>query len=415
MNTTCIRKPGIQRIFMLVGILLYALSVSAADLRVSGTITDASNNDPVIGATIRVKGTTTGTTTDVNGKFALTVPDNATLEISSIGYENTEVAVNGRTEIAITMKPSTSQLQEVVVVGYGTQRKVDITGATVTIKGEELVKQPVLTATQALQGKAAGVQIINNGQPGSSPIVRIRGTGTALAGTAALFVVDGVLTDDITNINTSDIVNVDVLKDASATAIYGSRGANGVIIITTKRGKAGKLQINYSGNVGFRSAANLVDMANAVEYANYVSAASGSLVNAGATSTDWYSKILRQGYTQTHNVSLSGGTEKATHFLSLGYFTDQGIVIRNQYDRFTIRTNNEFKINDKLRTGIIASYANGIDHRVNLGAAYNDAYRAAPIIPGKENGKYGNTSVYQNVGNSILDIENNKDRMLDNR
>ncbi|MRS61357.1 SusC/RagA family TonB-linked outer membrane protein [Larkinella terrae] len=414
-NTICLRKPVLCSLFLLIGILMQALSVSAADVRIAGMVTDASNNDAVIGATIRVKGTTTGTTTDANGKFTLTVPDNATLQISSIGYENTEVAVNGRTELTITMKPSTSQLQEVVVVGYGTQRKVDVTGATVTVKGDELVKQPVLTATQALQGKAAGVQIINSGQPGASPVVRIRGTGTALGGTAALFVVDGVLTDDITNINTSDIVNVDVLKDASATAIYGSRGANGVIIITTKRGKAGKLQINYSGNVGIRNAANLVDMANAVEYANYVSAASGTLVNAGNTSTDWYSKILRQGFTQTHNVSLSGGTEKATHFLSLGYFTDQGIVIRNQYDRFTIRTTNEFKINDKLKTGIIASYASAIDRRVNLGSAYNNAYRAAPIIPGKENGKYGNTSVYQNVGNPILDIENNKDRVLDNR
>lgn len=394
--------------------LLFHLA-QAADITVTGIVRDASSGDPAIGVTVKVKGTSTGTITGTDGRFSLRAPDNGTLVFSSIGYESTEVPVNGQTSLTVSIKPSAQELAQVVVVGYGTQRKVDVTGATVTIKGEDLFKQPVMTATQAMQGKVAGVQIISSGQPGSSPVIRVRGTGTALAGTAALFVVDGVLTDDIANINTADIVNVDVLKDASATAIYGSRGANGVVIITTKKGAAGKMSINYTVNAGVRSAANLVKMANAAEYANYVSAASGNLVQPGTVSTDWYGQILRQGFQQNHNLSISGGSEKGNYFLSLGYLTDQGIVIDNQYKRLTLRSNNEYKLSEKLKAGVTASYSNGDNQIANLGSAYNNAYRAAPIIPAKVGGRYGNTSVYQNVGNAVLDIENNNNNVKDNR
>ena len=387
----------------------------AAPIRVTGNVTYGATSTGLPGVTVQVKGTTTGTVTDGAGAYTIQADENATLVFSSIGYTRIEVPINGRTVVNTPLAEDTKSLAEVVVVGYGTQRKSDVTGATVTIKGEELVKQPVLTATQALQGKAAGVQIISSGQPGSSPVIRIRGTGTALAGTAALFVVDGVLTEDISNINTADIVNVDVLKDASATAIYGSRGANGVIIITTKRGTVGKMTVNYSGNAGFRMPANLVTMANAAEYANYVSTASGNIVQPGATSTDWYSQILRNGFQQNHGLSINGGTDKSTYFVSAGYYTDQGIVIDNVYKRFSVRANNDFTFNKHVRAGITASYANGDNQIANLGSAYNNAYRAAPIIQAKEGSKYGNTSVYQNVGNAVLDIEKNNNRALDNR
>ena len=381
---------------------------------VTGKVTD-NKGESIPGASVKIKNTTTGIATDIEGKFSLNVPNDAILIVTSVGYDDQEVNINGRSEVTIVMKTNTKELQEVVVVGYGTQRKVDITGATASVKGEELVKQPVLTATQAIQGKVAGVQIINSGQPGSSPVIRIRGTSTALAGTATLFVVDGVLTDDITNINTADIVNLDVLKDASSTAIYGSRGANGVIIITTKRGVIGDLKVNYTMNAGMRSAANLVKMANADEYANYVSAASGNIIAAGAISTDWYGQILRNSWQQNHNLSLSGGSEKSTYFLSAGYLTDEGIVIGNKYNRYTVRANNDFKLTNKIKVGIISSYTTSTNQNVNLGGAYNDSYRAAPIIQSLVNGRYGNTSVYQNVGNPILDIQNGDDKTLDNR
>jgi TonB-linked SusC/RagA family outer membrane protein len=397
-------------------ILLANSSIAGqTDIRVTGKVTDKATNTGLPGVTIQVKGTNTGTVTDATGTYSIQVTENATLVFSSIGFVKSEVPVGGRTEINITLEEDTKALDEVVVVGYGTQRKSDVTGATVTIKGDELIKQPVLTATQALQGKAAGVQIISSGQPGSSPVVRIRGTGSAIGGTAALFVVDGVLTDDITNINTADIVNVDVLKDASATAIYGSRGANGVIIITTKRGTAGKMTVNYSGNAGFRMPSYLVPMANAAEYANYASVASGNLVSPGSTSTDWYKQILRNGFQQNHGLSINGGSDKSTYFVSAGYYTDQGLVIDNLYKRFSIRANNDFTFNKHVKAGISASYANGDNQIANLSSAYNNAYRAAPIIQSKENGKYGNTSVYQNVGNPLLDIEKNNNRAQDNR
>lgn len=395
--------------------LVNTVRAGSAPIRITGKVTDGATTAGLPGVTVQVKGTTTGTVTDAAGAYAIQADDNATLVFSSIGYVKVEIAVDGRSTINVPLTEDTKSLTEVVVVGYGTQRKSDVTGATVTIKGEELVKQPVLTATQALQGKAAGVQIISSGQPGTSPVIRVRGTSTALAGTAALFVVDGVLTDDITNINTADITNIDVLKDASATAIYGARGANGVIIITTKRGTVGKMTVNYSGNAGFRLPANLVTMANAAEYANYASAASGGIVNPGTTSTDWYSQILRNGFQQNHGLSINGGTDKSTYFLSAGYYTDQGIVIDNIYKRFTVRANNDFTFNKYVKSGISASYSNGNNRIANLGTAYNNAYRAAPIIPAKQNGKYGNTSVYQNVGNAVLDIENNYNRETDNR
>ena len=395
-------------------LLLSSSSYAQNEKKISGKVTD-TKGESIPGASVKIKNTTTGVATDIDGKFSLNVPNNATLVVTSVGYDNQEVILNSRSEVIIILKINTKELQEVVVVGYGTQRKVDITGSTASVKGEELVKQPVLTATQAIQGKVAGVQIINSGQPGSSPIIRIRGTSTALAGTATLFVVDGVLTDDITNINTADIVNLDVLKDASSTAIYGSRGANGVIIITTKRGAIGDLKVNYTMNAGMRSAANLVKMANADEYANYVSAASGNIITSGATSTDWYGQILRNSWQQNHNLSLSGGSEKSTYFLSAGYLTDEGIVIGNKYNRYTVRANNDFKLTNKIKVGIISSYTTSTNQNVNLGGAYNDSYRAAPIIQSLVNGKYGNTSVYQNVGNPILDIQNGDDKTLDNR
>lgn len=409
-------RGPIQLVLLLgLGGSFFPAVAQSPDLRVTGTVTDSASKTGLPGVSVKVKGTTTGTVTDASGSYRLTAPAEATLVFSSIGYTPREVTLNGKSVVKLSLAEDVKTINEVVVVGYGSQRKSDVTGATATIKGEELVKQPVLTATQALQGKAAGVQIISSGQPGTSPVIRIRGTSTALAGTATLFVVDNVLTDDISNINTADIVSVDVLKDASATAIYGARGANGVVIITTWRGASGKLTVNYTGNAGFRLPASLVTMANATEYANYVSAASGTLVNPGGTSTDWYGQILRAGFQQNHGLSVSGGGEKSTYFVSAGYFTDQGIVIDNQYKRVSFRANNDFTFSPHVRAGFSASYANGNNRIANLGTAYNNAYRAAPTIPAKINGRYGNTSVYQNVGNPVLDIENNNNLAIDNR
>ncbi len=409
-------RPKIRQYLPVILLSLLLGISSMAQTNFNGKIIDNLSNEGIPGATIKVKNTNKGVNTDTEGKFTLSnINRNDVLIISSIGYDTREYIIKTTIDISISLNQSETALNQVVVVGYGTQRKVDITGATSSVKGEELIKQPIMTATQAIQGKVAGVQIISNGRPGSSPNIRIRGIGTALAGTSTLFVVDGVLTDDISNINTSDITNVDILKDASSTAIYGARGANGVVIISTKKGSNDKLSINYNNMIGIRSASNLVKMANNEEYANYVSAASGQILPPGDISTDWYGKILRNAQMQNHNLSIAGGSKYSKNYLSLSYLDEQGIVIKNNFKRFTARLNNDFEFNSKLKAGISSSLSNTQDQNVNLGTAYNNAYRAAPIIEGMKDGKYGNTSLYQNVGNAILDINNNDDFSQSNR
>jgi TonB-dependent starch-binding outer membrane protein SusC len=395
-------------------IAVFSSTLAVQDITVTGKVT-GEFGEALSGVSVTIRGSSRGTTTDNNGLYTLTVPPDATLIISYIGYSDQEIVIKDQSIVNIKLLPSNKALDQVVVVGYGTQKKIDVTGATATIKGSELVKQPVLTATQAMQGKAAGVQIISSGQPGTQPSVRIRGTGSMLGGADPLYVVDGVLTTDITNINTADIVNVDVLKDASSTAIYGARGANGVIIITTKQGATGKMQISYNGNVGVQMAAHLVKMANAQQYIDYVQASLGPPVPSTGYSTDWYKQILRNAIEQDHNISISGASEKNKYLLSFGYADDEGIVINNDFKRFTVRLNDEFKLANNLTLGTLASYTDGINQNVNLAIAYNDAYRAAPTIPGKINGKYGNTSLFQDVGNPILDINDNNDRVTDDR
>lgn len=393
------------------------------DVAITGKVS-STTGDPIPFATIRVKGTTAGTSTDAGGNYRISVPEDAILVFSSVGYEDMEVAVGGRTVIDVVLTPSTRSLDQVIVVGYGTQRKRDVTGSIASVKGNEIARQPVLTATQAIQGKVAGVQIISSGSPNSAPTVRIRGTGSILGGVNPLYVVDGVITDDIRNINSADIVTLDVLKDASSAAIYGVRAANGVIIITTKKGRGGKMQVSYDANVGIREASHLIKMANATDYAKYINEASVNYGNgsilvdsalASQRSTDWFGTILRKAFQQNHNISISGGGEKINYFLSMGYLTDEGIVINNRFQRFTLRSNNEYKITNRLKLNTLISYSRGTTQDVNLGGAYNNAYHAAPFIPSKVNGKYGNTSSFQNVGNPLLDIEGSNNKYAENR
>lgn len=395
----------------------------ATDVDVTGKVTN-TNGEAIPAVTIRVKGTTAGAATDAEGSYRLSVPEDAVLVFSSIGYEDIEVVVGGRTVIDVVLKTSAKLIDQVIVVGYGTQRKRDVTGSVASVKGNDIARQPVLTATQAIQGKVAGVQIISSGSPNSAPTVRIRGTGSIIGGVNPLYVVDGVITDDIRNINSADIVTLDVLKDASSAAIYGVRAANGVIIITTKKGRGGKMQISYDANVGIREASHLIKMASASQYAAYINEASVNYGNGAIlidtalsnhNSTDWYGTILRKAFQQNHNISISGGSEKINYFLSAGYLTDEGIVINNRFQRLTLRSNNEYKISKKLKLNTLISYSRGTTQDVNLGGAYNDAYHAAPFIPSKVNGKYGNTSSFQNVGNPLLDIEGNNNKYIENR
>jgi len=401
-------------------------------ISVSGIITDEAGT-PIGGASIEVKGKGKGTSSNRDGQFSIDATSDDVFIISFVGFNNREVHVAGRNTINVFLHPLNKELNEVVVVGYGTQKKIDVTGATATVKGNTLANQPVLTATQALQGKVAGVQIINNAQPGTNPTVRIRGTGTMINGNTTsqtggadpMFVVDGVITTDITNINTSDILTVDILKDASSTAIYGARGANGVIIITTRQG-SGKMKVNYNATVGIESVAHLVKMANSQQYADYVSASTFGLTSPdqiiakanspAGTSTNWYDQILRNAIQSRNNISLSGSNESNKYLLSLGYEDDEGIVISSDYKRLTVRLNDEFKLSNKFKVGVLTSYNNANDQQANLATAYGDAYRASPLIPGMIDGKYGNVSNFQSVvGNPILDINGQNHKFIHNR
>lgn len=406
--------------------LLIAVGAYAQNRTISGKVTSQEDGEPMVGVSVLVQGTNKGTSTDVDGNYTVQVePGENVLVFSFIGVKQQTVEIGNRSTIDVVMQADETQLDEIVIVGYGEQKKSDVTGATVNVKGAELAKQPVLTATQALQGKVAGVQIISSSQPGSAPQIRIRGVGTINGGAGALYVVDGVLTDDITNINTSDIVDMNILKDASAAAIYGSRGANGVVIITTKKGEAGKLKVNYNNQLGFRQAINVVKMANAEEYNNYVQAATGSTPPTSEYDTDWFDTILRTAWMQNHNISISGGSEHSTHFLNVGYLDEEGILLKNNFKRFTTRLNSEYKLHKKFTFGHQFSYNNNQnqngfnnvngDAYGNVGSAYNNAYRAAPIIASKVGDRYGNTSAYGNVGNPLLDLNNNSILIKENR
>ena len=392
-------------------------------ITVTGKVTSAAG-EPLQNVSVRVKGSAAGVSTGADGSYTLAVPDGATLQFSSVGFEPQEIAVSGQTVINVVLKTSTKDIEQVVVVGYGTQRRRDLTGSITSVSGSELSKQPVLTATQALQGKVAGVQIISSGQPNSLPTVRVRGTGSMLGGSNPLYVVDGIITDDIRNINSADIVTFDVLKDASATAIYGMRAANGVLIITTKKGRVGKMIISYDASLGVKEASKLVNMAGAKQYANYKNEASiyygsgDSLVTASqlaaGNNTDWFDAILRRGFWQNHNLSLSGGNDKITYFLSAGYIGEEGIVQTNKFDRFTLRSNNEYKISNAIKVSTLISYSRGNLRDIDLGV-FNSAYRAAPYVAIKQGNLYGNTSLSNNVNNPLLALDKIDNRGIDNR
>jgi TonB-linked SusC/RagA family outer membrane protein len=312
-----------------------------------------------------------------------------------------------------TTADSTAEgIDEVIVVGYSKSTKKELTGAVGSVKGADLVKQPVLTATQAIQGKLAGVQITNFGAPGSAPTVRIRGTGSVIGGAEPLYVVDGIITDDIRNIATSDILSVDVLKDASSTAIYGVRAANGVILITTKAGKRGTSSVSYDGFVGFKSLTNKVSMAGPNVFTDYSNEAAGTFAitqDQVTGKTDWMNEITRVGLQHNHSIAISGGGEKNASFFSVNYMKEEGILKGNDYERLTIRSNNDYYIGKKLKVGNTLNISNYKSNNKPF-SVFTQAYNAAPLYDAiTEPGVYGYTDV-NNVGNPLATLDYTDDQ-----
>lgn len=372
MNRKTLEPKGLKRICILIVFGLQSIAIplmsAAQEISVSGKVTDESG--PLPGVSILVKGTETGTSTDGEGNYSLSnVPSDAILEVSFLGYLSREVPVDGREKIDIRLKPASEELDQVVVVGYGTQEREDVTGAISSISSRSLREVPVTQASESLQGRAAGVYVTNSGnRPGNGATVRIRGNRSFAAGNDPLFVVDGIpITGGLEDINPADIESMEVLKDASATAIYGSRGANGVVIVTTKRGEAGRTVVSYNGYVGMSDALGQVDMMNGPEFAEFKREsrrATGEYTGdedlfepvelesiQQGRSTDYQDLMLETGFTQNHQLSVSGGNENTLFNLSFNYFQDNGIIPIQDFERYTTRINVDQQLGERFRIG----------------------------------------------------------------
>jgi TonB-linked SusC/RagA family outer membrane protein len=357
------------RLLLLTLCSLFTLVLPAQERKtITGTITDTSG-ETIIGASVFVKGTTLGTVSDIDGHFMLEVADDAVLTISYIGYLTQEISLEGRSTLQIVLQEDTQLLDEVVVVGYGVMRKMDLTGAVASVSGETLRDKPLASVGEALQGRAAGVQVISSGKPGDNVSFRIRGIST-INNSEPLLVIDGVPTDlGINALNMEDVESVDVLKDASATAIYGSRGANGVILITTRKGKSGDGTIAFSANWGVQSAANMPQMLNASQFAslhneqiaNYNHSVSPSSQLAQrpdfadptlwSSSTDWLDQLFQDAWMKNYTLSYSGGSDKGSYYVSGGMLDQEGIVLNTSYRRYTVQFNSESKVRPWISFG----------------------------------------------------------------
>ena len=393
------------------------------DQKIKGTVVDETKQ-PVIGANIVVEGTTNGTITDLDGNFSLQVPENAELRVSYIGYLDQRVKVGKSTSLHIILKEDTQTLDEVIVVGYGTMKKSDITGSVASVKLDDLKEGATTSVDQMLLGKSAGVNVVqSSGEPGGGFSVNIRGASSINGGVSPLYVIDGVPIDNsrpvsqgsivgfsdsrsprnpMSSINPADIESLEILKDASATAIYGSRGANGVILITTKSGKAEKMKVSYSGSIGIQSPSNKLNLLSATDYKrvlNEIIDASGDAESSrvgdianGGRGTDWQDEVTRQNaITHEHQLSFSGGNNKTYYYTSFNYVNQEGIVNNTSFERLGARINLKSDINSKLKIGMNVTGSYMKDHFVANGFGVNDnagvmyaAYNYDPTIPVKD-------------------------------
>lgn len=372
------------------------------------------------GASVVVKGTSVGTTTDMNGDFRLSVPPDAeVLVVSYIGYASSEVTINNRTQIDVRLTPDLETLQEVVVVGYGVQKKSDLTGSITSVRGADLSQLPMQRVDQALQGRAAGVMVLNtSGQPGGNTTIRIRGMNSITGGNQPLVVIDGLQGVDINALNPNDIESIEVLKDASATAIYGSQGANGVILITTKQGKKGKPVVSYSFNQSYQQLRKKLDLMNAGEFVHAINDFRATQDRPGNvvitptpvfsdaevaywdqhSGTDWQDEVYRTAPMSSHQLSLSGATDDVGYLISGGYLDQEGILINSAFQRFTLRANVNVNISKRAKFGVTWAgikekgntppFGEGVADIDPLGQVVSVAPRWSPTIP-----------VYDELGN----------------
>lgn len=380
-------------------VVLYQREDEVKDITVKGIITD-ENGKALEGASIKVKGNKTGTYTVASGEYSLSVPDNATLIVSYVGYETIEIPVGGRTTIDVQLKASTQKMNEVVVIGYGTAKKADLTSAISTVKPEDLKKTPSGSLLNAVQGNVTGVQISSFGAPGDAPEINIRGI-KSLYGGGILYVVDGIFVDNIDFLSPNDIQDFQVLKDASSAAIYGYKASNGVILITTKGGKYNKnATISYSGYYGKQQATNVIKMANAEQFVNFANESGSSVEIASVAAaiarfgrsrlnpalpdvnTDWYKQALRPAQIMSHDISVDGGSEKISYSVGGSYFSQDGILdMKNSYTRYNLRAKIEAKAKDWLTIGASMVSSKSDQYGYGGSSPWSAIYYAVPILP----------------------------------
>jgi len=357
---------------------------SQQEITVKGVVTEQTTGDPAIGATVLVKGTTIGTVTDIDGNYSLSnVPSNATLEFSYIGMTSVEENVNGRTTINVVLAEDIQALEEVVVIGYGTARKRDLTGSIASIKASDIADRPSTNPLASLQGKVSGVQVVNTGRAGQDPEIRIRGTNS-INGYAPLYVVDGLFSDNINYLNPADIESMEILKDPSSLAIFGVRGANGVIIINTKRAKMGQTIVNFNTSIGFKEVVDKMPMTNASQFRELYDE---QRINQGVSpfdytnysaNTDWQDEIFHTGLITNNNVSITGASEKNRFYLGVGYTSEEGNIKNEKFSKVTLNASSDYNVTDFLRFGF---QVNGSRTLPTDAKGVTGAIRAAPIAP----------------------------------
>ncbi|MDP3912506.1 MAG: TonB-dependent receptor [Bacteroidota bacterium] len=414
--------------------------------RVSGKVTDSSGAS-LPGVSVVIKGTTNGTITDGNGNYSLSnVPENATLQFSFVGMKMQEIAVGGKSIIDVTLEEETVGIEEVVAIGYGTVRKKDLTGSVGSIGAKNIKDLTVSNPSQALQGQIAGVDVKQtSATPGGGTVIRVRGAGSISASSSPLYVVDGYPLGDqnLNAVNPNDIESIEILKDASAAAIYGSRGANGVVLITTKSGKSGKLNINFDTYAGIQQVGKKMGVLNRdefIEYSkeafntNYTNKVSGASATdplslrpsasrykypgvfdtnpSGLPDTDWQDEIFRSAPVQNYQLSLSGGDNKTQYMFSGGYYDQKGVVINTDYQRYNVRAKVETKLNDFLKMGVNLSSFYSQENRLNEGHWASDgvvlaALATSPVVPVyNADGTYGSQAVYAVQSDGLTGVTN---------
>ncbi len=392
---------------------------------IRGKITDADGK-PIAGASIMVRGTKTGTAADAEGNFSITVPDGAVLVISAVNFVTQEITTAGRTNFDIRMTASTSGgLNEVVVIGYGTASKRDITGSIAKVQGKEVADKPNTNPVSSLQGKVAGLSVVNSGVPGQEPDIRIRGTNS-IGGIKPLYVVDGIFNDNIDYINPNDIESIEILKDPSSLAIFGVRGANGVIAITTKKAKSGQLTVNFNTSFGMKKLVDKISMVNADEFKmlfdeeqTNIGVPTNERFNYApwTGNTDWVGALTHTGIFSASNLSVASSTEKNKFYMGVGYTVDQGVILHQQLEKWLINLSDELRVSKSIRLGFNVNGINQTPPFSQANGLLYDARRVLPITPTMDpSGKYYTELAIQaaQIGNPLMNLENKYNKELKN-